>query len=466
MLGVWLRCDLRLIDNPAVYAAVEEAKQTGAELVFIHDRMSTIGSIPMHPARIEHEARVLQDLEHQIQNSGYKLLKATNDDNIVRICADRGIAKIHSLQEWGDTESYECERRIKRNLRSLNIQITDHAHNGILRGNAYRAYENQNDPNRRAQMLPYWVGIPAMSGLRNPESLERLEQFLDKSLPRGRYAMDNWRADIGGDVSSRLSFDLACGAIAPERVVYEIQKREKTYAERGRQLPKSFIQFRARLGWRHNFIQSYESNLAAYPDPRNKAEWQAEHAELGKTVTNYAAMPWAGLPYDVRLNRWIEGSTGIPFIDATMKALHQTGWITFRQRQTTVSFAIDLLDLDWRDVLVETGKLFGDYTPGIHNPQLSLQAGVAIPERGPRIVNPLKQAFELDPNGDYVRKWLPELAYLPNALVHTPWKGSAPSPIVNVEQAMKAARKIWTIKHGLEILKQEKSNKPVQGSLF
>lgn len=420
----------------------------------------------MHQARITHESKVLENLECQIRESGNKLIKATDNNDIVKICANAGITSIHSLQEWGDAESYQCEKQIKRDLRSLNVRITDHAHNGILRGNAYQSYERQTDPARRAQMLPYWVGIPDITGLKNPDSLVKLEQFLDNNLPRGRYAMDNWRADIGGDVSSRLSFDLACGAIAPERVMYEIQKREKTYAERGRQMPKSFVQFRARLGWRHNFIQSYESNLEAYPDPRDQKSWQTEHASFTKTIDNYAAMPWAGLPYDIRLNRWIEGTTGIPFIDATMKALHQTGWITFRQRQTTVSFAIDLLDIDWRDVLVETGKLFGDYTPGIHNPQLSLQAGVAIPERGPRIVNPLKQAFELDPNGDYVRKWLPELTGLPNALVHTPWKGSAPAPIINVEQAMKAARQIWPIKHGLEQPRQVKKEEPAQRSLF
>lgn len=461
MLAIWLRSDLRLIDNPAVNQAVEEARIEEKELIFIHDRLSTLGSIGIHTRRKNYEANILMNLKVQINESGYKLYHADKDNNIVKICNKLGVAKIHSLQEWGDAESYENERNIKKQLRSLNIEIKDHAHSGILRGKEYQDYRNQSDPDTRAQMKPYWIGKPEMQFIIKPDSLIQLDYYLDTRLYEVNYAKNNWRADIGADISSKLSFALACGDIAPERIIYEIQNREKSYKNTGKKPPYSLQKFKARLDWREDFIQSYETNHAAYPDLRKRHIWLAEHEEYEREISDYNHMPWSAISYDERLQRWVNGETNIPFIDASMKALHEAGWITFRQRQTIVSFAIDLLDLDWRDVLVETAKLFGDYTPGIHNPQLSLQAGVAAPERGPRIVNPLKQAYALDPHANYVRKWLPKLSNLQDAVVHTPWKAINVKPIVDIENAMKMARKIWPIKHGLEQPKQTQ-----QGSLF
>jgi deoxyribodipyrimidine photolyase len=74
---------------------------------------------------------------------------------------------------------------------------------------------------------------------------------------------------------------------------------------------------------------------------------------------------------------------------------------------------------------------------------------VAVPERGPRIVNPLKQSVELDPEGNLIRRWLPNLAEIKAPLIHTPWVSGGKPPIVEVERAMRCARAIWPLKHGL-----------------
>lgn len=468
MMGIWLRADLRLIDNAAVSAALAQGRETGKPVVFIHDRRSTLGSIPLHPARVAFEKAEIAALAQQIRRGGFQLIPTGPTSSITKVVHEMGVQHLHSLQEWGDAESYACERKVRGALRALGVGLTDHPHSGILRGRAYDAYALERNPHRKAEMLPYFLRLPQMEGLAVPASLERLNAFLDETLPRGGYAANNWRADIGGSVSSRLSFDLACGSLAPERVLHEIHKRRAAAAQQGRTPHPALAAFQNRLSWRHNFVQSFETNLDAYPDPREAAQWRAEHKELIRSIPDYDQMPWTAHPYEERLARWRDGETGIPFIDASAKALAKTGWITFRQRQTFVSFAIDLLDLDWRDVLVETAKLFGDYTPGIHHPQLALQAGAAAPERGPRIVNPLKQSAELDPDGTFIRRYLPQLSAVPAPLVHKPWLNGGAEPIVDVERAMRAARAIWPLKHGLPPAgpRRSRSEDTAQASLF
>lgn len=183
-----------------------------------------------------------------------------------------------------------------------------------------------------------------------------------------------------------------------------------------------YNQFLARLSWRHSFIQDFESHWKAFPS-RTAAHGHATTAGHGN-----------GTPeYEERFARWRAGQTGIPILDATMRCLHEMGWTTFRLRQTTASFGMDLLGLDWRDLGIALGQLFADYTPGIHWPQITIQAGVAAPERGPRIVNPIKQSVELDPDEVFLRRWLPELEAVPAGFGHEAWRHSAwrgPAPLL------------------------------------
>jgi deoxyribodipyrimidine photo-lyase len=139
---------------------------------------------------------------------------------------------------------------------------------------------------------------------------------------------------------------------------------------------------------------------------------------------------------------WLAGETGHPLVDAAMRDLTANGWINFRLRQLLCSYAIDLLDLDLHKVGVALGELFDDFCPGIHWPQIGLQAGM-MAGRGPRVLNPVKQAQELDPSGAYVRSMLPHLASIPTGGVFEPWRligYRGPRPIVDYATASRAAR--------------------------
>ncbi len=148
----------------------------------------------------------------------------------------------------------------------------------------------------------------------------------------------------------------------------------------------------------------------------------------------------------------MSGETGFPFQDACMRYLRATGWLNFRMRAMVMSVASYHLWLDWRVTGAHLARRLTDYEPGIHWPQVQMQAGTTG-INAPRIYNPVKQGFDYDPNGSFTRRWLPELAAVPDAFLQEPWRWPEarallgrryPEPVIDLAQAAREARDmIW-----------------------
>jgi len=156
---------------------------------------------------------------------------------------------------------------------------------------------------------------------------------------------------------------------------------------------------------------------------------------------------------DALFEAWATGRTGYPFIDACMRNLIHEGWITFRMRAMLVSFASYHLGIDWRRTGHVLARLFTDYEPGIHYSQIQMQSGITG-INAVRIYNPIKQSMDHDPDGVFIRRWVPELQNVTAMWIHEPAKMDPqmqqrlgcvigqqyPPPLVDHKAAVDAAR--------------------------
>jgi deoxyribodipyrimidine photo-lyase len=208
------------------------------------------------------------------------------------------------------------------------------------------------------------------------------------------------------------------------------------------------------MEWRRTRIQDFE--MRCWMEHRSVFQpW--EHLRNGSFTFMFGDAKLLGnTTEEQRIAAFEQGKTGYPMVDACMRCLHQTGWLNFRMRCMLASFATFNLWLDWRAIKGHLARCFLDYEPGIHYVQLQLHAGTFGGMC--HCYNVTKQAKEHDPDGTFIRKYIPELASISDvAYLHEPWKLSErpasrsggrrwasryPLPIVNDRLTAEASRKV------------------------
>ncbi len=238
-------------------------------------------------------------------------------------------------------------------------------------------------------------------------ALETLDSFLHERGLTYRKAMSSPLE--GAQACSRLSPYLAWGAVSVRETTQAARRRLRDLegvggAEAGA-WRASLVSFLGRLHWHCHFIQKLESAPSL------------ETRDLHPALRGLRP----ATPDEPLFAAWREGRTGYPFLDACVRALAASGWLNFRMRAMLVSFASYNLWLPWRETGLHLARQFTDYEPGIHWPQMQMQSG-STGINTIRVYNVVKQGHDQDPDGRFVRRWVPELARVPDSFVHEPWR--------------------------------------------
>lgn len=239
-------------------------------------------------------------------------------------------------------------------------------------------------------------------------ALRTWERFKERALDQ--YHEDRNRTDLAG--TSHLSHALAHGEIHPRTLLAELGDGE------GEEV------YRKELAWREFYADVLFNNP--------------------HTLDDYFDSKYSKMRYDnpkqnkARLEAWYQGKTGYPIVDAAMRQLVQSGWMHNRARMIVASFLVKDLHFEWQIGAKFFEDHLTDFDPASNSHGWQWTAGCGT-DASPyyRIFNPTLQGLKFDPNGDYVRKWVPELAHIPDASIHEPWKSidglskGYPSPIVD-----------------------------------
>ena len=465
---LWIRLDLRLEDNPALQAAV---KHGGAIIpVFIH---APEEEAPWQPGGAScwwlHQS--LGALETGLRKVGSRLVlrRGPSHTALRELIEETGASAVFWNRRY-EPAVIARDAGIKKALAAADVEAK--SFNGAL---LHEPWTIQNQSQKPFQVFtPFWKhcltlstpaeplpapericapakwpkslalealdlepkinwaeGIksawqPGVEGARTQLKRFLLDAFLNYSEARNR-------PDLPG--TSRLSPHLHFGEITPRQIWRAVRRHAES-----RDIPESIwrsSQFLTEIGWRefaHHLI---------YHFPRTPEE--PLRADFNK-------FSWRHDP--VHLKAWQNGHTGYPIVDAGMRELWTTGWMHNRVRMIVASFLVKDLLLSWE----EGARWFWDTLVDADLAQNTLgwqwTAGCGA-DAAPyfRVFNPVSQGEKFDPQGDYVRRWCPELAALPDEWLHKPWEASAevlkrasvllgrnyPQPIVNHAAAREAA---------------------------
>jgi len=461
---VWFRRDLRLDDHAALNAALKADHRVVP--VYVH---APEDEAPWQPGAASNAwlRRSLTALDASLRAHGSRLLlrRGPAAAALERLAAETGAAAVYWSRRY-EPAWIASDAAVKSRLRARGLHVESHG--GALLCEPWTVATQQGDPYR--VFTPFWrtararlddaVASPWPAPDRLPPvdaslASETIDALLPAAAPRWDAAfwddaqpgelgaqarlarrvdalLDGYAAlrDLPGtDGTSMLSAHLHFGEVSPRRVVRAV--RSAVQDTRASENADAFVR---ELGWRdfsHHLLYHFPQTTDANFNPR------------------FDGLAWAD-PDPGLLHAWQRGRTGVPLVDAGMRQLWRTGWMHNRVRMVVASFLCKNLRMHWLhgarwfwDTLIDA-----DLANNTQGWQWSAGTGAdAAPYF--RVFNPVAQAQRFDPDGAYVRRWLPELAKLPDPALFEPWKHAgalvrlAPDyprvPIVDLAQSRRDA---------------------------
>ena len=396
------------------------------------------------------------DVQAELASRGAALICRTG--RVVEVLEDLrqkfGSVALWSHEETGNDWTFSRDRQVLAWCKAQGIAWHQTPSNGVIRGlknrDGWSALRDKRiaepvipDPKYimpaadvRLDTLPskdhpmFGAAVGSVQSGGRLEGLRVRDSFLKERATK--YMMTISKPGVSARHCSRLSAHIAYGTLSVREIEQATKARMAELVAApdlaSKQLRKNLSAFLSRLAWRCHFVQKLEQ--------QPNIEFRCMHSA-------FEGMREPHFRQDF-FDAWATGHTGYPLIDAAMRSLHANGWITFRMRAMLVSFASYHLWLDWRRTAPHLAQLFTDYEPGIHFSQFQMQSGVTGINTL-RIYNPIKQSMDHDPEGKFIRRYVPELRDVSDQWIHEPWRFPEPpplypKPVVDHDMAIKAAR--------------------------
>lgn len=418
---MWFRRDLRLADNPALLAAAAE----GAVIpLFVFD--PAFGQAVRFTPRWHYLLRTVHTLQSALAQRGAQLIIRTGKpaEVLPDLVARTSAVSVHISADFSPYGAAR-DRAVEQALNDVPLVRTGSPY-AVTPGRLltksgtpyrvftpfYRAWRSHGwraparvpaDATWAGQELPTEPvphvpdGDIALPPAGEGAALDTWQGFLHG--PLARYSSDRDRPDLNG--TSHLSPHLKLGTIHPRTMLADLGGADDAFARQ--------------LAWR----DFYAAILHFYPD--------SAHRSFQPVMQH---LPWrTGQEADRLFEAWAHGRTGFPFVDAGIRQLRHTGWMHNRLRMVTASFLVKDLHIGWtrgaRFFL--THLIDGDLANNQHGWQWVAGTGT---DAAPffRIFNPVTQGKRFDPDGDFIARWLPELAGLPPQFRHEPWRAPTGVP--------------------------------------